>query len=151
MTFAPESIIPLSLWTTCLTNKIYHLNRDVVANPLHSLDSEELINKVSPSLNQKVIALFMQDEVINKTWLKQIKVVLITSGFFNSWVLKISSQMTLPLLKLWLKLIMMGHSMLRQSPKPTNCQKFLKLLAIVLFMLNLIKICLQPKLLRKRY
>jgi hypothetical protein len=35
-----------------------------VVNPLHSLNAEELVGKVSLSLERKLIALFMQDEVI---------------------------------------------------------------------------------------
>ncbi len=35
-----------------------------MVNPLHSLNAEELVGKVSLSLERKLIALFMQDEVM---------------------------------------------------------------------------------------
>nr|CAH0098549.1 unnamed protein product [Daphnia galeata] len=48
-----ENNVPVYMW---------NIDTDAVVNPLHSLNAEELVGKVSLSLERKLIALFMQDE-----------------------------------------------------------------------------------------
>ncbi|XP_046454456.1 V-type proton ATPase subunit S1-like [Daphnia pulex] len=49
-----ENNVPVYMW---------NIDTDAVVNPLHSLNAEELVGKVSLSLERKLIALFMQDEL----------------------------------------------------------------------------------------
>ncbi|KAI9553226.1 hypothetical protein GHT06_021122 [Daphnia sinensis] len=49
-----ENNVPVYMW---------NIDTDAVVNPLHSLNAEELVGKVSLSLERKLVALFMQDEL----------------------------------------------------------------------------------------
>lgn len=55
--------ISSSLLVTNDDNHYFICFRDEVINPLKSLTAEDLVSKISASVEGKLIALFMQDEV----------------------------------------------------------------------------------------
>lgn len=49
-----ENNVPVYMW---------NIDTDAVVNPLQTISTDDLIGKLSPSLDQKLIAVFMQDEL----------------------------------------------------------------------------------------
>ena len=45
-------------------NLLIQCYSDAVVNPLQTISTDDLIGKLSPSLDRKLIAVFMQDEVV---------------------------------------------------------------------------------------